>query len=264
MRRIAPLVLVLIAFPAEAQNLFPRFSVTGGTYFSRFSTDVRADSGTLQGTQVNAERDLGLEPSKHLQRFTLEWRPFEHHEIEASYFSSSRSGFRQISTSIVFNGQEYPAHASVTTDFALKYWDATYTGWVHRSERSGFGLSVGVARIAVDARLLAHRPTETLSITEQATTNVPMAMIGAQARIALASRIFAEGRVAALPRVRIDVYSGRALMANARLEYRFVGNIGVGAGYNYSRISGTVKDPRLAGSLAMTIDGAEGYVRLAF
>jgi outer membrane receptor protein involved in Fe transport len=94
-------LFLLIALPSSAQTLFPRLSITGGTYFGKFATDVRADSGTLQGTQVNAERDLGLTASKKLPRFTLEWRPFEHHQLEASYFSASRNGFRSINTPIV-------------------------------------------------------------------------------------------------------------------------------------------------------------------
>jgi hypothetical protein len=151
----------------------------------------------------------------------------------------------------------------VTTAFALKYWDLTYTGWVHRSERSGFGLMLGAARIGVDANLLARRPTETLTVSEQATTSVPVAMAGAQARFVIAPHVIAEARVAALPRVHIDVYSGRAVMAGARLEYR-MNAFGLGAGYNYSRIAGTVTDPRFGGDLAMTIDGAEAYVRFAF
>ena len=257
------LCLLLVAASANAQGLFPRFSVTGGTYFSQFSTDVRADSGTLQGTQVNAERDLGLTASKHLQRFTVEWRPLERHQLEASYFSASRRGFRAIDAPIVFNGRLYPAHAQVTTAFALKYWDLAYTGWVHRSERSGLGLTLGAARISVDANLFARRLIDTLLITEQATTSVPVAMAGAQARFEIAPHVITEARVAALPRVRIDVYSGRAVIANARLEYR-VRNFGLGAGYNYSRIAGTVNDPRFGGNLAMTIDGAEAYVRFAF
>ncbi|HEX9406556.1 MAG TPA: hypothetical protein VF975_04515 [Thermoanaerobaculia bacterium] len=257
-------VAMLAAVPASAQSLFPRLSLTGGSYFSRFSTDMRADSGTLEGTEVNAERELGLTSSKRLKRFTLEWRPFERHEFETSYFSASRNGFRDINGPIVFNGQTYPAQAQVTTNFALKYWDLTYTAWVHRSERDGVGLTLGVARIAVNASLFAQRPGETLTITEEAATNVPVAMVGAQARFALTPSVFLEGRAEALPRVHIDVYSGRALIANVLLEYRITRNIGLGGGYNYSRIDGTVNDPRLNGNLAMTIDGAEGYLRIAF
>ena len=257
------LCLFFLALPASAQSLFPRLSITGGSYFSKFSTDVRSDSGTLQGTQVNAERDLGLTASKQLPRFTVAWRPFERHQFEASYFAASRSGFRSIDRPIVFNGRVYPAQAQVSTAFALKYWDLTYTGWLHRSERSGFGLTLGAARIRVDANLFARRAIDSLLITENATTSVPVALAGAQGRLAIAPHVIAEARVAALPRVHIDVYSGHAVMANADLEYR-IRDFGLGAGYNYSRIAGTVKDPRFGGNLALTIDGPEAYVRFAF
>ena len=233
-------------------------------YRSTFSTDIRADSTPLQGTQINAERDLGLDRSKQLQRFTIQWRPFERHEITASYFSASRNGFREINTPIVFNGQVYPARAQVTTDIGLKYWDATYTGWLRRSDRRGLGLNLGVAGLAVDARLFAKRPGQTLTITETASTNVPVALIGLQGRVAFTPSLFGELNGGVLPHVHIDVYSGRALTGSARLEYRILHNLALGVAYNYFRISGTVSDPQFGGDLAMTIDGAEGYLRLAF
>jgi hypothetical protein len=252
--------------PAAAQELFPRFSVTGGMYRGNFATDVRADSAAqpFQGTQVNAERDLGLEPSKNLRRFTLQWRPFERHEFAGSYFSAARAGFREINGPILFRGQLYPAQAQVSTNIGLKYWDATYTGWLRRSDRTGLGLTLGGAGLSIDATLLARRPGQTLAITETASTNVPVVLIGVQGRLALTLRLFAEAQAAALPRVRIDVYSGRAAMANIRFEYRIVRNLGLGAAYNYFRIDGTVADPQFGGRLAMTIDGGEGYLRIAF
>ncbi|MBV9497068.1 MAG: hypothetical protein JOZ54_22710, partial [Acidobacteria bacterium] len=64
------LLLLLVALPVAAQELFPVFSVTAGGYAAGFSTDVRIDppAGSVTGTQLNVERDLGLDDSKSLQR----------------------------------------------------------------------------------------------------------------------------------------------------------------------------------------------------
>src|SRR2546423_9651632 len=96
--------LILIASTAVGQEspLFPRVSVTGGRYAGRFTTDVRLDpDATGEGTRVGFERDLGLAPSEQLQRFALEWRPLDRHELAGSYFSSSPPGLPPINPDLV-------------------------------------------------------------------------------------------------------------------------------------------------------------------
>jgi hypothetical protein len=257
-------LIFLIALPVAAQNVFPRFTLTGAAYRGDFSTDIRADDNALAGTEINAERDLGLTRAEGLKRFAVSWRPLDRHEISASYFKSSRSGLRQINVPITFNGFVYAVQAEVTTDVSLKCWDATYTGWLRRTDTSGFGINLGVAGLSVDANLLARRPGQTLTVTETASTDVPVALIGAQARSAIGTHLIGAISGGVLPRVHIDTYSGRALTGNASLEYRIVRNIGIGVAYNYFRISGDVADPQFSGDLDMTIKGAELFARLAF
>src|SRR5204863_1729689 len=125
----ALILVLLVGVPAAAQELFPRASITGGSYFGRFSTDARVDptaaAGGGEGTALNIERDLGLEPRKDLYRLTAQWRPLDRHELAGSWFSSSRSGFANIDREIRFRDSIYPVRAAVTTGFDLDYWDAT-------------------------------------------------------------------------------------------------------------------------------------------
>ena len=73
-----------------------------------------------------------------------------------------------------------------------------------------------------------------------------------------------EASAAALPHVKIDVYSGRAASATVRLEYRITRNLGIGAAYNYFNVDGKVTDPNFGGRLKMTVKGGEGFVRVGF
>ncbi|HEY0160096.1 MAG TPA: hypothetical protein VGF28_22605, partial [Thermoanaerobaculia bacterium] len=76
--------------------------------------------------------------------------------------------------------------------------------------------------------------------------------------------LFAEGSVATLPSVTIGDYTGTALTGSARLEYRPLRWIGVGAAYHYFRLDVDVEQAGFGGSLDMSIRGPEGYLRLAF
>lgn len=261
-------VVVLLTTSAVAQEspLFPRFSITGATSPSDFETNVRIDPDEAagEGTLVGFENDLGLEDSRTLQRFGVQWRPFARHELAATYFSAPRSGAEQINRDIVFRDETYPVNAFVTTRFDLEYASATYTYWARRSERDGFGISLGVAGISMNASVTAERPGETFTVTQTAETDVPVALAGVQGRVAFTRTILGEINVATLPRVTIGDYTGTALTGGARIEYRPVRWLGIGAAYHYFRLDVDVAAVDLAGSLDMTIRGPEAFVRLAF
>jgi hypothetical protein len=262
------LVVLLAAAPLAAQDslLFPRFSVTGGTSPGSFDTNARIDpdATATEGTLVSFERDLGLDDSRTWTRFALQWRPFARHELALSYFSAPRRGLQQIDREITFRNEVYPVSALVTTQFDLDYSSATYTYWARRTDRNGLGISLGVADLAIDALIRAQQPGVTVTITESAKTDVPVALAGAQGRVAFTERLHGEADVATLPRVTIGDYTGTALTAGARVEYRPVRWLGVGVAYHYFRLDVDVAQVDLSGSLDMTIRGPEGFVRFAF
>jgi hypothetical protein len=269
--RSAILFLVLASVfttPLAAQDsiLFPRFSLIGGSSASSFDTNARIDPETSaeEGTLVSFENDLGLEDAATLQRFSIQWRPFARHELAGTFFSAPRNGQEQIDREIVFRNETYRAQALVTTQWDLDYASVTYTYWMRRSDRDGLGLTLGAATLALDASVTAERNDESLTVTQEANTDVPVALIGLQGRVAFGAHFLGEASVATLPRVTIEDYTGTALTGIARLEYRPVRWLGVGVAYNYFRLDVDVEQLDLRGALDMTIRGPEGYLRLAF
>jgi hypothetical protein len=240
--------------------------VTAGTSTGKFSTDVRIDpdDGQGEGTLVSFERDLGLEESRTLPRFGVQWRPFSRHELAATHFSANRSGFEQIDREISFRDEVYPVQAAVTTQFDLDYWSAAYTYWARRTDRDGFGITLGAATLSMNAAITAERPDVSVTVTQEAKTDVPVALAGVQGRLAFTDRIHGEASISTLPRVTIEDYTGSALTGQVRLEYRPVRWFGIGAAYNYFRLDVDVAQAELRGSLNMTIQSPEAYVRLAF
>jgi hypothetical protein len=260
------IVLFLFAPSLFAQDLFPRFSVTGATSPGSFETNARIDpeltGGT--GTLISFERDLGLDDSRNVRRFGLQWRPFRKHELALNYFSAPRRGVEQIDRQIAFRNEVYPVNALVTTQFDLDYASATYTYWARRSDRHGAGITLGIANLAIDALVRAQRPDVTVTVTETANTDVPVALAGVQGRLAITDRVHAEAGASTLPRITIEDYSGTALTANARLEYRPLRWFGIGVAYSYFRLDIDVEQTDLRGALEMTVRGPEAYARFAF
>jgi hypothetical protein len=267
--RFAAFILALTlasSLAAQESLLFPTFSITGASSPANFETNIRVDPETSgeEGTEVSFERDLGLEDARTLQRVGVQWRPFRRHELAATYFSAPREGLEQIDREIVFRDEVYAVSALVATEFDLDYASLTYTYWARRSDRDGLGLTLGAATLAFDASVTANRPGTSVTVTQTAETEVPVVLVGAQGRVAFLRRLHAEASIATLPRVTIEDYTGRALTGQARLEYRPLNWLGLGAAYHYFRLDVDVAAASLGGTLDMTVRGPEAYVRFAF
>jgi len=194
----------------------------------------------------------------------VQWRPFRRHELSATHFSAPRDGFREIDEEIVFGDETYPVSAQVTSELDVDYTSISYTYWARRTDRDGIGISLGAAALSFDASVNAESDDLSVTLSEEAETDVPVALIGLQGRVAFSPRVHGEASVATLPRVTIEGYTGDALTGMARLEFRPLSWLGVGAAYHYFRLNVDVAEEDLNGALDMTIRGPEAYIRLAF
>ena len=269
MRRLSLILCVLcVAAPAVAQRnreLFPTFTLTGGGYLGDFGTKVRVDPHVegLQGTTIDLEKNLGLESSRTLTRLGLQWRPFRRHELELSYFQTKREGRRVIDRQIVYEDTTFPIQADVRSKFNIDFWEATYTYWARQTERDGIGINLGVTGMRVDGELAVRRNTDNaILLSQTASTDVPVPVIGLEGRWLLTDRVMAMGRGEVLPKVSIKDYQGSAYVGKFSLEYRAFRNVGVGVAYNYFNLNGLVKKEDFHADLGMTVSGVEAFVRI--
>ena len=261
---------LLVSVPALAQGtdaVFPRFSVTAGGYLGDFATDLRVDPHVegFEGTRLDFENDLGLDDSKTLTRFTLEWRPFRRHTLSGSYFTSRRSGQRVISRQIVFEDTTFPINVEVDSHIDIDFWEAVYTYWARQNPRSGVGINLGVSGLNIGAGLEARLGgNSTALLSESAGTEFPVPVIGVEGRSAFTDRLIGTARYSILPKVKVSDYEGAAQVAKASLEYRVLDSLAIGGRYNYFNVDGALVDFDFRADIAMTVSGWEGYVRLMF
>ena len=255
--------VLLIATPLSAQQ----FSITAGGYLGDFGTQLRVDPHIegLQGTTIDLEKDLGLQSTRTLSRFALDWQPFRKHELEVSYVRTKRAADRVINRQIVYKDTTFPVQAHVRSEFNIDFWQATYTYWLHQSDRTGFGFNLGVTGMKLNGKLQARNAsTEAVLFDETASTNFPVPEIGLDGRFQIANKLIVAARASVLPRVSITDYEGEAYVGKFSIEYRVVPRIGIGIGYNYLNINGTAEQPEFHADVDMTVSGVEGFVRFVF
>jgi hypothetical protein len=185
-RRVATLLslaaLSAIAPSAHAVEPLDTFSVRLGGYTSSFDTEVRADGETSQGTEVDLERDLDMDPD-HLVGFVgFSWRPWEHHEFGLSYYATDTSKTKVLERDIEFDGTIYEANATVDTDWDIDAYEAYYVWWAASHETWALGPRVGMLWYSVDLKLSMEVDSNGNqidgSIRNEVNTDLPAPTIG--------------------------------------------------------------------------------------
>ena len=99
---LATAALSLASFPALAVEPLDTFSVRLGGYVQTFDTEVRADGQTAAGTQIDLQRDLGIDEDTTIGYASVSWRPWDHHEFGLSYYTTDGDATRILQRDIMF------------------------------------------------------------------------------------------------------------------------------------------------------------------
>lgn len=262
---------VLVAAPAAAQDRSPLWeggSLRVGGYFTSSDSSLRIDaSGTVSGTEVDFENDFGLESKRTVGSAELDLFPGERHELSLRYFALTRTGSRKIDQSFRIGGVVYPV--DVTVSAKLETWQAelAYTYWFLHGERFGAGASLGAVELSAKASATARVPVagnQIVELSESASAQVPVPLFGVQVRGLVAPPVVATGGVRLLPNVKVGNDRGDLWIGDVGLEWRVLPHLGIGAGYEISRLRVDLNETRWRGKADLTTRGVEGFLRLAW
>ncbi len=188
--------LAVLAFAASAAILLPstasavepldKVSVRVGGYVAKFDTQVRADGQTASGTEVDLNRDLGLDLDNTVAYVAVSWRPLERHEFGITYFQNDGRATRVIDRDIVFRGTTYPVRSTIRTAADQEAYGAHYTWWAASNQTWALGPMVGVTwyrwRIGAALELDANGNQVSGSLENSVRADIPAPTIGASWR----------------------------------------------------------------------------------
>ncbi len=177
-------LLVSLAFtsaPASAdeppatygRDLAVNYNVEARAYYwlSAYSANIRADNGSLQGTNVDLVNDLGLERNKGVPSVSLSARFWDRNRIHINYVGFAYSANQAVSSSFVFNGATYPTGSRVATDMTLSFTRFGYEFELYKSEGGAVGIGLAGDAIRTKTTLVTN---QILSNSADASVVVPM------------------------------------------------------------------------------------------
>jgi len=246
-----------------ASPITDHFYIRAAYFAPKFNTTFRVDPssappGTM-GTPVNAENDLGLEHRQHQGRVDFMFRMRERNKVRVDYYETNRSGSQTLTNDVIFGNQTFPAGQLAQTTFDLQQLDITYTYSFIRTSR--FEVGTGLAAYFLQLDLIGAVPAQNLR--QEVTAATPFPALPLDFTWCISSRWAATAHAAFLKINHHDL-SGRYWDNHADIQYRWVPNFVVGAGYSSIRTDLTHEGGSFPGVVNMTISGPELFVRFSF
>jgi len=219
-------LLLLWAMPVGAFEIGAR----GYYWFPGFKTDMKADSASLSGTDINLKDNLDV-GTRALPSVEVFGGLGKHH-LGLTYTPISYSGSTTLATKIDFNGQTFAAGTNVDSDLKLRMLDLEYRFTALNMENilAGFSLDAigqlkyidGEAKIAAPATGMQGKHT----------IQLPIPMVGVGAHVGLLLNILeARAKITGIS------YSGNYLYeALADISWTPFPLLDIHAGYKVIRV----------------------------
>lgn len=222
-----------------------------------FNTKLRVDnSAVLQGTEVAAEDDLGLQASQILAQGELTLLPGDHHLVRLSGLSSHRSASKFIEKEIVFDDQTYLVGERVDSELNLTMVGLTYGYRFLVRDRAELTGTFGIQVAQVQANALVR--SRVLRDAESGVAPLPLA--GLEGRFDLSKRWSFETRLQYL-KVNISDVDGSILDWRLGLTWRANPHWLLGLGYRQFNVNVDSKNKSTPGFVDLTIGGPMLFMR---
>ena len=248
---------------APASPITDHFYIRAAFYSPKYNTSFRVDPtnappGTT-GTPVNAENDLGLAHRERQGVVDFMFRLRDRNKVRVGYFESKRSGNQVLANDIVFGNQTFPAGELAQTSFDLEQFNITYTYSFIRTNR--FEVGSGLALYFLQLDVIGQVPAQ--GLRQEVTAATPFPALPLDLTWCLSRRWAATAQAAYL-KVNTHNLSGSYLDTHADIQYRWVPNFVVGAGYASIRTDLTHRNGSFPGVVKVTISGPQVFMRFSF
>ena len=244
---------------AVAENLEgDRFSLSLGVFVTDRDTDTQLD-GTTTGSDINFEKDLGLDTSDTVFRIDGYYRFNERHRVDFSLFDLSRSASTTINRDIQWGDTSYTVNTVVDTDVDLKIYKAAYTYAFMRRDKGYLGATAGLY-VADTRSSISEQNLGQATIGE---ITAPLPVIGLRGEYALSDRWSFRGS-GEFFFIEYEDIDGSLVDLYAGVDYQVLENMSIGLGVNSVSIDVDATKTSFAGGIDWQYVGGLLFLKFNF
>jgi hypothetical protein len=221
------------------------------------ATQLRVDeSPTERGTEIDAEKDLGLADFRMLPQVEFTLLPGERHLVRLSAFAIHRSAAKVIEKDIVFDNEDYLVGERVDSLLNITMFGLTYGYRFLVRQRGELSGTFGVQVADVEANAVVRNRV----VRESESGVAPLPLVGIEGRFDFSPRWAVEARAQYLT-VDVSQVNGSILDARLALTWRVNPYLAMGLGYRTFQIDVDSADEGTPGFVDLSVNGPLLFVR---
>ena len=254
-------IVAPLAWADNSERPWKTLTIKGGWYFPIQDTNVRLDgTGPFGlGAELDLEDDLDLKEDVSSYRIDVEWRFFDRHRLNFTFFDLSRDA-----TSTLTKDISIPT--TPPTDFMIgdtvdSLWDwkvyaVSYTWSFLQTNKYEVGLNIGaqITDIAIGIRTFGGAVEEFEAVT------APLPVLGFTGAYAFTPKLILRSNVGGFY-LAIDDFEGSLVNFDLDLEYNMWKYMGFGIGYNFFRLDLDIEADNFNGSAKYQYNGFKAFIK---
>lgn len=259
---IVAMVLMNPFSPATAQTSDQeKFSISIGLFVTDRDSETQFDGqvGSMIGTNVDVESELGLNTSDSVFRLDGYYRFNQKHRIDFSWFDLSRTGSKQIQRDINWKDTLFAVDTVIDSEFDLSIYKVAYTWSFMQRDRGYLGLTAGLYIADISTSLSAP----SVGTQEGGGFTAPLPVIGLRGKYHFSDKwsFRASGEIFAFAYGDFD---GSLYDMYVGVDYQLFDRMAIGVGLNSVRMNLGVDKENANGDLDWNYDGGLIFLKFAF
>jgi hypothetical protein len=243
-----------------ASPITDRFHLRGSYFSATVATELRLDgTGGSPGTELDAERDLGLDGEIDQGRVELMFRVRERNRIRMDFFKLDRYGEAVLDRQVAFGDEAFDVSDRVVSTLDLRMLAFTYSYSFLRRERVELAGALGVHLTETEAR--GEVPAQFQREEETQSGALPSLGLDFGWRISPRIALTARGQYFT---ANVDEFDGSFSDYHTDVQYRLRPNLAVGLGFSAISLALDVTDADDSGRFVMKTRGPEIFLRLSY
>jgi outer membrane protein len=215
------LLLIATVLPAHAFEV----GIRGSYWFPSLDGDIRLDDGSLKGTRLDFEDDLGIDDEYY--PFGEVFLGLGNHHLSFAFYRADYDGSNLLTKNINFGGKTYLAGDRIHSSLEYDVYDLTYRYDLLDLENILAGFSVGLVGRVMVFDLEAEIRSQTTAQSESEDYTVPVPLLGVNLHVGILADIL-EARILA---TAMGYWDGHMVDAQAELSFTPIPFVDIHGGY---------------------------------
>jgi len=244
----------------DSERPWKTFTIKLGGYVPLYDTNIRVEGtgGLGLGTEIDLENDLNLDEDLFSYRIDAQWRFFDRHRLNFSFFDLTRDATTLLGRDVTIDDKTFFLGTTIASEWEHKVYVASYTWSFLQTNKYEVGLNIGAHITRLKLQVKGLGPLGLTAKVEGIT--LPLPVVGLTGAYAFTPKLVLKP-AAGVFYLKIDEWEGSLVNIDLDLEYNAWKYVGFGIGYNYFRINIDLEADKFHGSAEYEYHGFKFFLK---